>query len=108
MRTALYAVLVAGAVFSYTSALAGEGSTLRGLKPPVDALEADSAAADAAPGELAAKWRSADALAELAPRLTLYGGSLETRRLTLNQADLLISLHRPLELGASLDAGNIN
>src|ERR1700687_1055587 len=92
MRTAFYAVLVAGAVFSQSSAVAGEGSTLRGLKPPPDALDAESAGASSSDPGL--KWRAADAVQEIAPRLTLYGGTVETQRFTLNTPDVRISLYR--------------
>jgi YaiO family outer membrane protein len=108
MRTALYAVLVAGAVFAYSSAMAGEGSLLRGLKAAADALDADNATTDVSSSEPGLKWRAVAAVPELAPRLTLYGGTIETRRFTLNQVDVRVSLLRPVGQNLDLDAGNMN
>jgi YaiO family outer membrane protein len=106
MRTALCAVLVAGAVFSQSSALAGEGSTLRGLKPQQDTSETEAAAVSpSAPG---VKWRAAGVLQDFAPRLTLYGGTVESRRFTLNDADVRVSLYRPHGQNLALDTGNTN
>jgi YaiO family outer membrane protein len=106
MRTALYAVLVAGAVFSQSSAVAAEGSTLRGLKPPHDTSEAE--AVDASSSSPGLKWRTADAFQDFAPRLTLYGGTIETQRFTINDADARVSLYRPFGRSLGLDTGSTN
>lgn len=109
MRTALYAGLVAGCVlFHSLPAVAAEGSSLRGLKPPPDALDADNASARFSTSEPGLKWRSVDTLQDLAPRLTLYGGMLEMRRFSVNDTDVRMSLYRPLGQNLTLGTGNLS
>jgi YaiO family outer membrane protein len=96
MRTALCAVLVAGSVMFHTYAAAGEGSTLRGLKPPRDSLDSEIVSAQNSPTQPGLKWRAADAIPDFAPRLTLYGGTLEIRRFAIDGLDVRTSLFRPL------------
>ena len=96
MRAALFAGLVAGSVvINALPAHAGESSSLRGLKPPREALEADSAI-DSIAREPGLRWRSLDTLPALAPGITASGGSLQTRRFTVSDVDLKIGVYRPL------------
>jgi YaiO family outer membrane protein len=104
MRTALLAVLVAGAALSESSAVAAEGSELRGLKPPLEV--SDTGAFEASPGEPGLKWREIESLQEIAPRLTIYGGTVETQRFSLNDADVRVSLYRPLSPNLALAGGS--
>jgi YaiO family outer membrane protein len=103
MRTARYAWLVAGAVsLQGTAAYAGEGSSLRGLKPPASAFEAE-AAAYAVPGSAAGLKRNGDEVLPLAsPRLLISGGTYESRRVISGDVDYRVALHRPA--GASVAA----
>ena len=94
MRAALFAGLVAGlVVINALPAHAGESSSLRGLKPPRDALDSSSEPTAREPG---LRWRSLDLLATSTPGLTASGGSLQTRRYTANDLDLRTGVHRPL------------
>lgn len=98
MRTALYAGLVAGAVCLHSyAAVAAEGSSLRGLKPPRSAFEAENLVnvlTGSAPG---LKRSTADSMPELAPRLAFYdAGMLETRRFTANDVAFKTALYQPL------------
>jgi YaiO family outer membrane protein len=102
MRTAIRAVLVTGAVFSSFPAVAGEGSALRGLKPPQTAIQAAQASLS---GEPALRWRDADAVVELAPRLTRYGATVETRHYSLGSTNVRTALQRPYGQGIALRAG---
>jgi len=107
MRTALCAGLVAGSVFLHAvSAFAGEGSSLRGLKPPRDDAETAAVTPDASdPG---IRWRGVSNLLDLAPRLSLYGGSgvLETRHFATQHADYSMGLYRPLGTVSPLGEGS--
>jgi YaiO family outer membrane protein len=76
---------------------------LRGLKPPRDAFEAENVAVEFSGSEPGVKWRAVDALQDLAPRLTLYGGALETHQFRVSDVDVRTSLYRPL---SALGAGN--
>jgi YaiO family outer membrane protein len=104
MRTALYAVLVAGSFLLETSAIAGEGSTLRGLKPL--GMDSENVSAESSSSGPGLKWRAAEAISDLAPRLTLYGGTLESRRFSVDRLDVRTSVFRPL--GPSLAFGQRN
>ena len=108
MRKARYAGLVAGFVLlNAMYAFGGEGSSLRGLKPPQDGLDTESFAPEnaAAPG---LKWRGVDTLQDLAPRLALYGGTLQTRRFASSDTDARVSLYRPLGPSLALGPGQMN
>lgn len=90
MRKALLAGLVAGSVLlPAVLAHAGEGSELRGLKPPGNALDDEREPTEGL------KWRI-DALDLLAPRLTRYGGTLETRQFESNNLRFSSARYRPL------------
>jgi YaiO family outer membrane protein len=108
MRTALYAGLVAGSVLLHPfTGFAGEGSSLRGLKPPRDALAAVAESDTAASEGL--KWQGVENLRDLAPRLSLYGGSLETHHFSSHTLDFSSGLHRPFGQAYSpLGDGNFN
>ena len=109
MRTAPYAGLVAGfLLLSAVPALAGEGSSLRGLKPPPDSVDAEGMPPGHAAGESGLKWRGVDTLQELAPRLALYGGSVETRRFASSEMDVRMSMYRPLGPSPALGPGHLN
>ena len=96
MRTALLAGLVAGSALLHApAAQAGEGSELRGLRPPSNALRADGERKEGA-GTEGLKWGAVDALDRLAPRLSLYGGTLETRRFNANNLRFSTARYRPL------------
>ena len=103
MRTALYAWLVAGSVCLHGVAVAGEGSSLRGLKPPRDALDA-AALLPADNTEVGLDWRAAAAREDLAPRLTLYTATAETHRFTTRDTSARTSLYRAGGVG---DGGQV-
>jgi hypothetical protein len=96
MRTARYAALVAGAVFLQgLSAFAGEGSSLRGLKPPA-ALGEDAPAVYGFTGRTPALKINGDhALPDFGRRIFFSGGTLQTRRYTTGDYDFRLGLHRP-------------
>lgn len=109
MRTAIYAGLVAGSVvLNAAAAFAGEGSSLRGLKPPRDTSSADASSGDSPANGL--KWHDADTVPSLAPRLTLYGGTFQT--LQFHQVDnttVSSGVYRPIGASVSpLGAGSMN
>ena len=96
MRTALYAGLVAGSlIFHAFSAEAAESSSLRGLKPPRDAIEAEGLTADISAREQGLRWQDVDALQELAPRLSFYGGLPETRHFAAEGARFRTATYFP-------------
>jgi YaiO family outer membrane protein len=96
MRTAIYAGLVAGSVvLNAAGAFAGEGSSLRGLKPSREGLDGDAAATQ--PQAAGLKWQGPDTVPDLAPRLTLYGGTFETLHFHQgNDASITRGVYRPL------------
>lgn len=95
MRTALLAGLVAGSVFLQgAGAFAGEGSSLRGLKPPRDAL--DAMQGDRAEAGEGLNWRAVEIMPPLAPRLSLYAGQLERSHFSSSTASISSGLYRPL------------
>jgi YaiO family outer membrane protein len=94
MRTAQLAWLVGGWVCIHSVvAVAGEGSSLRGLKPPRVASDTNglAAPADSEPG---LTWRAGAVREDLAPRLSLYTGTLSTIRFTSRTAGYSTSVHR--------------
>jgi hypothetical protein len=106
MRTALYAVLVAGSFLLQTPATAGEGSTLRGLKPlGLDSENVPAETSSAGPG---LKWRAAEAISDFAPRLTLYGGRFEIQRSSVDRIDIRTSVFRPLGPNLALGQRNLD
>lgn len=96
MRTARYAGLVAGAVLLQgLSAFAGEGSSLRGLKPPSAAFQSETGVyglAGSAPG---LKADVNEALPDFAPRIFFSGGTFAGRRVTRGNYDFRFGLHQP-------------
>jgi YaiO family outer membrane protein len=109
MRTAIYAGLVAGSVvLNAAAAFAGEGSSLRGLKPPRDTLNAGAPAGEAAADGL--RWRDADSVPSLAPRLTLYGGTFQTLQFRhVDDTTVSSGIYRPIGGSVSpLGGGNMN
>lgn len=96
MRTARYAGLVAGAVLLQgSSAFAGEGSSLRGLKPPSAAFESEAGVyglSGSAPG---LKADVNEALPDFAPRIFFSGGTFAGRRVTRGNYDFRLGLHQP-------------
>jgi YaiO family outer membrane protein len=95
MRTATYAWLVAGSVLCQGISYAAEGSSLRGLKPPRDGIEAAGLALSTERSENGLDWQAAAVREDLAPRLTLYTGTRETRRFTAGDVAYTTSLHHP-------------
>lgn len=95
MRTARYAWLVAGAVaLQSLAAHGGEGSSLRGLKPPADLT--DEAAYLLSGSARGLKRSGDDVLPGLAPRLFLSGGSHAGRQMSAGRFDYSVALHRPI------------
>jgi YaiO family outer membrane protein len=93
MRTAGYAGLVAGAVMLQgAAALAGEGSSLRGLKPPKSALEPEAYSGTTA----GLRPRADEPLPDFSPRLFLSGGTYAARRVIAGDFDYRYSLHQPV------------
>lgn len=96
MRTATYAWLVAGSVLCQGLSYAGEGSSLRGLKPPRDGFDATALALSADSAEShGLDWRAAAAREDLAPRLSLYGSTREFTRAAVGPVAYSTSLFRP-------------
>jgi YaiO family outer membrane protein len=95
VRTALLGGLVAGSVFLHAAAaFAGEGSSLRGLKPPRDGLSGVQASEmDAGEG---LKWRAAEVASPLAPRLSLRDSAVESHQFSTNAFAFSSGLYRPL------------
>jgi YaiO family outer membrane protein len=92
MRTAQLAWLVGGWVCIHSVvATADEGSSLRGLKPPRVDTNALSATVDPEPG---LTWRAGAVREDLAPRLSLYTGTLSTTRYVGRTAGYSTSVHR--------------
>ena len=97
MRTGRYTGTIAVAVCLHgAAALAGEGSDLRGLKPPSSAFEGFSAA-NALSGTGSGLKRSGhELLPDPALRLALSGGAFEERRFATAEADYRFILHQPV------------
>jgi len=93
MRARL-AGLVAGAVFLQGfAAFAGEGSSLRGLKPPTgDESQIGYAWSGTEPS---LKRNGNDTLPDFSPRLFLSGGTYAARRITTSEIDYRFALHQP-------------
>lgn len=94
MRSARYAGLVGGAVLLQGFAVfAGEGSSLRGLKPP--GADYGSPALYALTGRDPVLKRGADDAVPISPRLYLSGGTFEARQFTAGDSDFRFGLHQP-------------
>ena len=110
MRTALLAGLVSGAVVS-PLCFGCRGTRLLVARIEAAARRTRSRTASyvftgASPG---LKRNSDAAFPELAPRLSLYGGALETRRFTANDIDFSVGLHQATGQNiAALAESNIN
>jgi YaiO family outer membrane protein len=79
------------------AALAGEGAELRGLKQPSLTIGLDDESGRSESGTVEGlKWGNVDALDHLAPRLSLYGGTLEAQQFTSNNLRFSSARHRPL------------
>lgn len=78
-----------------TLALAAEGSELRGLKLTDRSfgLEVESARPEATTEGL--KWGNVDALGQLVPRLSLYGGTFEAHRFNFDNLRFSTARHTP-------------
>ena len=93
MRTAHYAGLVAGAVcLGGFAAFAGEGPSLRGLKPPASTLEAHALWGS----EPRLKPHADEALPDFSPRLFLSAGTYTSRRVVTGDFDYRYTLHQPV------------
>jgi len=96
MRAALFGGLVAGAVcLQGFAAHASEGSSLRGLKIPANALEAHTLVPAFSGTAPRLKRNGDDALPDVAPRLFLSGGTFDARRLVSAGTDYSVGLHQP-------------
>ena len=96
MRTSRYAGAVAGAVCLHAVIVfAGEGSSLRGLKPPAGGYD-DAAAAGAFSGAGRLNASERETYLDPAPRLSRFGGSVESRRVTTGNLDVRFGLHQPV------------
>ncbi|MDB5864498.1 MAG: hypothetical protein JWO70_2304 [Betaproteobacteria bacterium] len=92
MRTARLTWLVAGWVCLHSvAAAAGEGSSLRGLKPPPSAADALAASPEEEPALI---WRAGAVREDLAPRLSIYTGTLATTQVIGRTAGYSTSVHR--------------
>ncbi len=101
MGTATYAWLVAGLVCCQGISYAAEGSSLRGLKAPRDSVDAVGLSLAADRTEQGLDLHSAALREDLAPRLTLYTGTRETRHFTAHNVAYTSSLHQAAGLPAS-------
>jgi hypothetical protein len=98
MRNALVAGFFTGSILmSSVTAVAGEGSELRGLKQASRAsgLDYESVSSEPAAAE-GLRWDNVDVLDPLAARLSLYGGTLEAQQFTSNNLRFNTARHRPL------------
>lgn len=106
MRTALHAGLVAVTVFLHAvpAAIAAESSSLRGLKPPrTDAL------GPLAISEPRLRHPLPDHALDLAPRIALYAGTLDSRRFVSRGVDATSGLYRaPGQSAPVLGEGNLS
>ena len=100
MRSATCVWLVAGSVLCQGISYAAEGSSLRGLKPPRDGVEAAglALALSSERSEHGLDWQAAALREDLAPRLSLYTGTRETRRFTTGEVAYSTSVHRSVDL----------
>jgi YaiO family outer membrane protein len=97
MKTARYAALIAGAVCLHSiGVIAGEGSSLRGLKPPRSALVHEGMAYGWSGGEAELKRSRDDTLADFALRSYLSGGATESRRFATTEGNVGFALHQPV------------
>lgn len=95
MRIARYAWLVAGAVaLQGTAAVAGEGSSLRGLKPPGSGIEGPPYTLSGSEPRL--KRNGDHNFPDFGARQFLSGGSFESRRFSSQDLDYRITLHQPI------------
>ena len=100
MRIARYAWLLAGAVsLQGSAAYAGEGSSLRGLKPPGTSAEALSYTLFGS--QPRGKRTADDAVPGFGARLLLSGGTFESRSFSRADLDYRLSLHQPIGAGVS-------
>ena len=109
MRTAIAAGIIAGCVSTNAvPVLASEDVALRGLRVPGEAVDIDAYALDSPGSEPGLKWRRVHTAQNLASRLMLYGGSLETRRFDVGSASMRVSLYRPQVHGLSGMSGSVD
>ena len=95
MRTARYAGTIAVAVCLHGAAVwAGEGSDLRGLKPPSNAFEGVVAAEALSDIGGGLRGSGHDLMPNVMSRFS-SGGTLEDRRFTTLDADYRFTLHQP-------------
>lgn len=98
MKRAIYAWLAASLVLCQGISYAGEGSSLRGLKPARDGIEATSLALAAERAGHGLDRQLAAQREDLAPRLSLYTGTRDTRHGTTGDLGYTTSLHQPAGL----------
>ena len=106
MRTAITAGLIAGTLFLPFTALAAQGSSLRGLKAPLASWE--KLAMQPSSSREGLKHTSSATAFELAPRTAFYAGTLDSRSVILNETDLKFGLYRPLAAAPLLGEGSVN
>lgn len=96
MRSARYAGLVAAAILLQGwSAFAGEGSSLRGLKPPASAFESAAAVYGLTGSSPALRINGDHALPDFGARILFSGGTYESRHYTSGDYDFRLGAHRP-------------
>ena len=107
MRSARYAGLVAGAVLLQgLSAFAGEGSSLRGLKPPSSAFESEATTYGLSATPAGLKFNGNDTLPVFAPRIFFSGGAYASRRYSVGDYDFRLGAHQPTGQNiAALESG---
>jgi YaiO family outer membrane protein len=96
MRAARYAIIAGAVGLQSLSALAGEGSSLRGLKVPASALDAEAVAPRFSGGAPRLKRNGDTALPQVVPpRLFLSGGTSQAHRVTAKDTEYRLGVHQP-------------
>lgn len=95
MRATRYAIVAGAVCLQSLSALAGEGSSLRGIKIPASALEAEAVAPYFSGGAPRLKRDGETALPQVVPpRLFLSGGTSQARAVTAKDTEYRVGLHQ--------------
>lgn len=99
MRAARYAIVAGAVCLQSLSAVAGEGSSLRGLKIPAGALDTEAVAPQFSGGTPRLKRNGDTALPAadqiVPPRLFLSGGTSQAHRVSAKDTEYRLGLHQP-------------
>lgn len=96
MRAARYAIVAGAVCLQSLGAIAGEGSSLRGLKIPASALEGEAAAPQFSGSAPRLRRNGDTALPQVVPpRLFLSGGTSHAHRITAGDIEYRLGVHQP-------------